>query len=226
MPNNYSEPVEKIINNYLKRLKKHLKGFPEKDQAELVKEIHSHIYESYVNDPTENEIERIFNVLDKLGEPADVISSRMSTTMVSIGKKKKLPLYILAGILIALFGLPLGIGGISILLSVFLTVCVLILTFYIIAFSLIIAGWIGLVVSIIRFINPYFLDPYVVMTPLFTDPTLNSIIYIVASILTAAIGIGFLWLGKYLLQGMKFLSYMTFEKIREARRKRRLQTRG
>ena len=109
--NNFSEPVEKIVNNYLKRLKKHLKGLPDKDKEELLKEVHSHIYESFINDPAENEIERIFIVLDKLGEPAEVVSSRMPAAIVTMGKKKKLPLYILSGILIALFGIPLGLTG-------------------------------------------------------------------------------------------------------------------
>ena len=89
MGNNYSDSVEKIVNNYMKRLKDKLKGLPESDQADLVKEIQSHIYESFVNDPTEDEVERIFNVLDRLGEPAEVISARMPDTMVQVGKKKK-----------------------------------------------------------------------------------------------------------------------------------------
>ncbi|MCK7518238.1 MAG: hypothetical protein MZV64_11220 [Ignavibacteriales bacterium] len=40
-----------IVDNYLERLKKGLKGIPAKDQDELVREINSHIYESFRNDP-------------------------------------------------------------------------------------------------------------------------------------------------------------------------------
>ena len=67
MPNEFSETVDKIVKNYLNRFNLRLKSFPEQDRDELVNEIHSHIYESFTNDPTENEVERIFNVLDKLG---------------------------------------------------------------------------------------------------------------------------------------------------------------
>ena len=126
MPNEFSETVDKIVENYLSRFNLRLKSFPEQDRDELVKEIHSHIYESFKNDPTENEVERIFNVLDKLGEPDDVIASRMPDAMVIMGKKKKRPLYILAGVFIALFGLPLGLGGVAVLFGFVITLLALI----------------------------------------------------------------------------------------------------
>ncbi|MCK7460883.1 MAG: hypothetical protein MZU84_01810 [Sphingobacterium sp.] len=99
-------PSAQIVDNYLERLKKGLKGIPAKDQEELVKEIHSHIYESFRADPTPDEVARILRVLDKLGEPAAVISARMPEAMVTLGKKRKLPFLILAGLLIAFFGVP------------------------------------------------------------------------------------------------------------------------
>lgn len=222
MKNELTGPVDKIIQNYLNRLKRHLKGLPENDQEELLKEIHSHIYESYINDPTESEVERIFNVLDRLGEPAEVASSRMSNAIVTMGKKKKLPFLILSGLLIGLIGVPLGIGGAAALFGLLSSVLVLILSFYILAFSLLFTGWIGVIVSIARLINPYFLDPYIQMYPLLPDPVANAIVYILASLLIAALGIGMLLLGRYLMRGLRFLVYVTFEKIRGLRGRRSL----
>ena len=103
MANGFSGPVAQIVDNYLERLKKGLKGIPAKDQDELVREINSHIYESFRDDPTPDEVARILKVLDKLGEPAAVISARMPEAMVTLGKKRKLPFLILAGLLIARF---------------------------------------------------------------------------------------------------------------------------
>ncbi|MCK7461657.1 MAG: hypothetical protein MZU84_06145 [Sphingobacterium sp.] len=74
MANGFSGPVAQIVDNYLERLKKGLKGISAKDQDELVREINSHIYESFRNDPTPDEVARILKVLDKLGEPSAVIS--------------------------------------------------------------------------------------------------------------------------------------------------------
>ncbi len=222
MKNELTEPVKQIIQNYLNRLKRHLKGLPENEREEVLKEIHSHIYESYVSDPTESEVERIFNVLDRLGEPAEVASSRMSDAIVTMGKKKKLPLLILSGLLIGLIGVPLGFGGAAVLFGLLASVFVLILSFYILAFGLVFTGWIGIFVSIARLINPYFLDPYIQMYPLLPDPVANAIIYILASLLIAALGVGMLLLGRYIMRGFRFLVHVTFEKIRGMWRRRSL----
>jgi len=224
MTNNFSPSVEKIVNDYLKRLKLHLKGFPEKDKEELVKEVYSHIYESFVSDPTEDEIDRILSVLNKLGEPTEVVSSRMSTAMVSMGKKRKLPLYILAGVTIALFGVPLGIGGFAFLFGILITIGALIFAYYITAFSLVLSGWLGLIASIIKIADPGILDRYGVETmTFFADPTLSGIVGIIVSIICAALGFFMFWLGKYMMQGIRFLFSLPFEKVKEARERRRLK---
>jgi uncharacterized membrane protein len=221
--NNFSESVEKIVNNYIKRLKKHPKGLPEKDKDELVKEVQSHIYESFIHDSSENEIEQIFIVLDKLGEPAEVVSSRMPASIVTLGRKKKLPIYILSGILIALFGIPLGLTGAAVVFTLLLAIGITIFAFYLTAFSLILSGWIGIIVCIIRLINPYFGDPYITFYPVFSDPTLNYLLYLFGSILVSAAGIGLFFVGRYMTRGLKFLFNLTFERAREARSRRRIQ---
>ncbi len=217
MANGFSGPVEKIVDNYLGKLEKNLRGFPEKDREELVREIHSHVYESYRLDTTENEVERILKVLDKLGEPADVISSRVSPAMVTMGKKKKLPFYILAGTLIALFGVPLGLGGVSVVIGLLAAVLALILAYYITAFTLVLAGWLSALVVILRIFFPAFLDPYFEIYPLLPDPTANTILYVLGCLLVAAIGLGMFWLGKYMMRGIRFFFRMVGDKIRGAR---------
>jgi uncharacterized membrane protein len=219
MANGFSGPVAQIVDNYLGRLRKGIKGFPSKDQEELVKEIHSHIYESFRNDPTENEVDRILKVLDKLGEPAAVASARMPEAMVTLGKKKKLPFYILAGVLIAFFGVPLGMSGLGIAVGLIIGVLALVLSFYIVAFSLILTGWLTAVVLIIRVFSPGFLDPWINISPLVSDPTLNTVIYIFGALLIAALGLGMLWLGTRMLRGVRFIFRFLFEKVRNWRKK-------
>jgi len=219
MTNGFSGPVAQIVDNYLARLRKGLKGFPAQDQEELVKEIHSHIYESFRNDPTANEVERILNVLDKLGEPGVVISTRMPSAMVKLGKKKKLPFYILAGFLITLFGLPLGLGGLSLALGIIITVLALILTFYVGAFSLILGGWLSALVMAVRIFSPGFLLPWVNAYSIVPNPTLNALLYIVGSLLIAAMGLGFLWLGTRMMRGVRFVFRFLLEKIKNSRKR-------
>jgi len=219
MANGFSGPVAQIVDNYLARLKKGLRGFSAKDQEELVKEIHSHIYESFRNDPTENEVDRILKVLDKLGEPANVISARMPEAMVTLGKKKKLPFLILAGLLIAFFGVPIGMSGLSLAVGLIIGVLALVLSFYIVAFSLILTGWLSAVVMIVRIFSPGFLDPWIDIYPLVPDPTLNTVIYIFGALLIAALGFGLLWLGSRLMRGVRFVFRFLFEKIRNWRKR-------
>jgi uncharacterized membrane protein len=219
MANGFSGPVAQIVDNYLERLRKGLKGIPAAEQEDLVKEIHSHIYESFRSDPTPDEVSRILKVLDKLGEPAEVISARMPEAMVTLGKKKKLPFLILAGVLIALFGVPLGLGGLGAVLGLIVAVIGVILAFYVVAFSLILTGWLTAVALAIRAFKPGFLEPYLDIFPLVSDPALNIIIYIAGALLIAALGFGMLWLGSRMMRGMRFVFRLVFDKIKNRRKR-------
>ena len=220
MANGFSGPVAQIVDNYLERLKKGLKGISAKDQEDLVKEIHSHIYESFRSDPTPDEVTRVLKVLDKLGEPAAVISARMPDAMVTLGKKKKLPFLILAGLLIAFFGLPLGMSGIGLVAGIIITILGLVLAFYVLAFSMILTGWLAAVILIIRLVVPGFLDPYMDIYPLVPDPTFNLVIYILGALLISAIGFGLLWVGSRMMRGIRFVFRFLFGKIKNWRNRR------
>ena len=219
MTNGFSGPVAQIVENYLDRLRKGLKGIPAKDQDELVKEIHSHIYESFKNDPTEDEVARILKVLDKLGEPAEVLSARMPEVMVTLGKKRKLPFLILAGALVAFFGVPLGLGGLGAAVGLLIGVLALIVSFYIVAFSLILSGWLSAAIMIVRIFSPGFLDPWINVYPLVSDPTFNTVLYILGGLLISAVGFGLLWLGSRLMRGIRLVFRFLIGKIKNWRRK-------
>jgi uncharacterized membrane protein len=220
MANGFSGPVAQIVDNYLERLKKGLRGLSAKDQDELVKEINSHIYESFRSDPTPDEVASILKVLDKLGEPAEVISARMPEAMVTLGKKRKLPILILTGVLIAFFGVPLGISGLGAAVGFGIGVLGFILAFYILAFSMILTGWLAAVVLIIRLIVPGFLDPWMNIYPLVPDPTLNLVIFIFVALLIAALGFGLLWLGSRMMRGFRFVFRLLFAKIKNWRKRK------
>ena len=159
-------------------------------------------------------------MLDKLGEPADVIAARMPEAMITLGKKKKLPFLILAGALIALFGVPLGLSGIGFVASLVIGVLGFIVAFYILAFSMILTGWLAAVILIIRLVSPGFLEPYMDIYPLVADPTFNTVIYIAGALLIAAVGFGLLWLGSRLMRGVRFVFRFLVGKIRNWRKRK------
>jgi uncharacterized membrane protein len=220
MSNGFSGPAAQIVDNYLARLRTGLRGIPAKDQDELVKEINSHIYESFRNDPTPDEVARVLKVLDKLGEPSAVISARMPEAMVTLGKKRKLPFLILAGALIAFFGVPLGLGGLSVAVGLIICVLGLVLVFYSAAFSLILGGWLSAVILTIRIFSPAFLDPWISVYPLVADPTFNTVIHIIGALLLAGLGFGMLWLGTRLTRGIRFVFRLLVQKIKTWRQRK------
>lgn len=113
----YPEVVEKIVEDYLQRVAIQLKRFPKSDQEEVLKELSSHIYESYCAGSDPDPVGRILEVLRKLGEPADVVAERLHESLLNVGKLKKVPLSVLGGIVVGMFGLPLGFAGVAILLG-------------------------------------------------------------------------------------------------------------
>src|SRR5260370_26673188 len=113
--NNYPVVVGKIADDYLQRVKSQLRPVPPREQEDFLREIQSHVYEAYQQTPGDDDVVRILVVLRKLGEPAEVVSDRLPAAMVRSGTKRSLPLYVVGGILIALFGIPLGFGGVGVL---------------------------------------------------------------------------------------------------------------
>ncbi len=228
MKHHYPDTVQKIVNDYLGRVKVHLKGMPEKDQEESVREIESHIYESYSNDAAPDEVERILNVLGKLGEPSRVFSDKVSGKVVTMGKNRNLPLYILAGVLIGLFGLPIGIGGIGVLFGIIGAVLAMVLAYFLTAGSFIIAGLAGMAVSIIRIADPIYLDQVAEVLGVevthafyFSSPVAEGILGLFASMMIGAVGVLLLIFGRYIFRGINFLFNMTVERVKDFRRKRK-----
>ena len=113
MSDHFPPAAEKIVADYLEKLQAHLKGMNEKDRQEVLAEIRSHLFESFAGDGEGDEIDRALRALKRLGEPADVVSSRVGASVAQMGRKKKSLLYILAGSLIVLFAAPLGMGGLA-----------------------------------------------------------------------------------------------------------------
>src|SRR5215470_5060549 len=108
--NEYSEAVATIVEDYLERVRGLLQSLPSGQQEEFLKELRSHIYEAYRESSQQEGVAKILGVLRKLGEPAEVVSDRLPDSLVRSGAKHKMPLYVLGGIFIAIFGIPLGFG--------------------------------------------------------------------------------------------------------------------
>ena len=221
MTHELNDQVQSIIDNYLGRMRNHLKGLPDADREELVLEIYSHIYESYMEASNEDEVQRILQVLDRLGEPSEVVASRLSGTIKRMGRKRNLPFYILTGFLISIFGIPLGIGGLALLLGLGVTLAALIFTYFLTAGVLVLAGWVTAIVTLTRISHPEFLGSYVSTLSQFVDPPLGTILDLIAAGICVLLGLGMVWLGRHIPRGTRFLFGLVGETFRNLRRRAR-----
>ena len=218
MKTNYPEPVKKIVVNYLERLEGYLQGLPGSDKAEFIKEIESHIYESYQNDAGD-EIDRILRVLRKLGEPGDVYAKKAPEAIVKLGTNRKRPLYILGAILIAFFALPLGMGAVGVIIGIIGAIFGLLVAYFVTASSFVLAGFLGIIFSIIKIAHPEFLDEAIIklggQVSHFFNPTLEGILGLIACLIITGLGVLMLYFGRNIFKGLKFLWNISIAKIKE-----------
>jgi uncharacterized membrane protein len=221
--NNHLPPAaEKIVADYLDKLKSHLKGMPESDQNEVLAEIRSHVFESFSADPEGDEIDRALRALKRLGEPAEVVSSRMGASISGMGRKKKSLLYIVAGLLIVLFAAPLGMGGLGLAAGLLAGLAALLVGYFATAVAFVIAGFIGAVVGLVTLVAPDLLleinrwagEAVFQFGPFQSSPQAAGILALIASLMLAALGLLMLWSGKHIWRGLRFVARLVADKVR------------
>jgi uncharacterized membrane protein len=223
--NNYPDAVAKIVSDYLERVKSQLRLVPAREQTEFLREIESHVYEAYQQTPGVDDVARILAVLRNLGEPAEAVSDRLPGAMVRSGTKRSLPLYVVGGILIALFGLPLGFGGLGVLVGLLAAAAGVLIAFYAAAGSITLVGSLVTLLGLIRFLVPHLFDRLVELGFIqlggpvgeFLDqfsPADQGLLMMLIGCVILAGGVGMLWVGKHLLRGLRFLFSLLFDRIR------------
>jgi len=219
MTNEMNDQAQKILDSYLGRLRRHLQGLPDDDRDELVREIYSHIYDSYAQDETEDGVERILGVLDRLGEPSEVVSGQLSGSMTRLGKKRNLPFLILAGFFIGLFGLPLGVGGLVLLIGLGIMLAALILIYYVAAGSFVLGGWLTIIVTTIRIFYPQFFVENIHLLDQSLPPMLALSLNYAAGAFLLLLGVGMIVQGRHVLRGARYLFGLPGQSVRHLRQK-------
>jgi len=223
--NNYPEVVAKIANDYLDRVKAQLRLVPVREQAEFLAEIESHLYEAYQQMAGEDDVARILAVLRNFGEPAEVVFERLPHTMARSGKKRNVPLYIVGGIFIALFGIPLGFGGLGVLVGILAALAGLLVAFCTTAGSVILVGALCVLLGLVQALFPALFDSLVAHGVIqmggpvgdFLDHFTHfeqGLMFILFGSVWLACGWGMLRLGRYLFRGLRFLAMLLFDRTR------------
>ncbi len=221
----YPSAVSAIVNDYLSRLRLHLRALPIPEQDDFVREIESHIYEAYWEDSPDDEVPRILNALRKLGEPSEVVAERLPASLVRSGATQHWPLRVVAGLALALLGLPLGLGGIALLLGIYAASVAAFVSYFVAAAAIGFAGVFTLILGLVRANLPglwdhllderilvldgslrYFLEQF--------DPGSQAFLLLLggAALILAAAFLFFL--GRYIFRGFKSLNLLAFDGLR------------
>ena len=238
---NNSETVDAIANDYLERMKSLLHRLPPAEQDEFVKEIRSHIYESFQQTPGSDEVARILAVLRNLGEPAEVVSDRLPGAMMRAGVHRKLPLQVLSGAMIAIFGLPLGVGGAGVLMGLLAALCGLAMAFCALVGTVFVTGGLFLSLGLARIYSPGLWEKLVTLGVIRMDGPVGDFFdqmsagaqglsFLICAAVFIGAGLGMLKLGRYLLRGLRFLFNLVLDWLRQCtesiRRRQREQRKG
>jgi hypothetical protein len=103
-----SSTADKLVEDYLKRLNTETADLPRPRRRELVQEISEHIAEGRADLPAESEAE-IRNLLDRLGDPAEIAAE--ARERFDVGPRRARPLEIFALILLPIGGVVLPVLG-------------------------------------------------------------------------------------------------------------------
>jgi len=178
-------------------------------------------------------VARVLAVLRNLGEPAEVVSERLPGAMVRSGAKRSQLLYVAGGILIALFGIPLGFGGVAVLMGLLAALSGIVVAYYATAGSILLAGAMLMLMGLTQFAMPQLSDKLITLGFIhiggppaeFLDrfsPSDQGLLMILFATLLAGGGLSMLKLGKRILLGLRFLFALAFDWIRRfAQRLRR-----
>jgi uncharacterized membrane protein len=236
--NGYPEAVGRIVTDYLERVRAQLRLVPAVEQDEFLREIQSHLYDAYQQMPGQDDVARILAVLRNFGEPAEVVAGRLPGAMVRSGARRNLPLYVVGGIFIALFGIPLGAGGAGVLVGLLCALAGVLIAYFATVGSILLVGSLLMLLGAVRFLLPHLWDQLVAMGFIQIGPPVaefwdrfssseQALMLIMIASIFAAAGLGGLWLGKYMIRGLRFLFVLAFDWMRRgAQRIRRGLHRG
>ena len=223
--NDYPEAVRQIADDHLERVKSQLALVPARERDEFLREIQSHVHEAYWQEPGSDDVAKILDVLRRLGEPAEVVSDRLPESIVRSGTRRNVPLYVLGGILTALFGIPLGIGGVAVLVGILATLAAVVATYYLATGTILLVAVMFMSMGLTRIFLPELWDKLVSLGIIQMNGRLadfieqwsfaeQGLILVVFASVFGASGVGMLRLGRRMLRGLRFLLNLLFDWLR------------
>lgn len=86
--------AQRIYDDYIKRLKRNSSKLSEEEKTDLLMEFNSHIYEGMQSDNNENELEKLIDVIEKLGVPEEILKPIVANKKLNQAVRTFNPLHI------------------------------------------------------------------------------------------------------------------------------------
>lgn len=91
---------KRVYENYMNRIKKTVRTLPPIDQKEVLLEFNSHIYEGLARKNQEREIDRLLDVIDKLGDPEEVLKPLIADKKLEQATKTFNPVHLFKALIL------------------------------------------------------------------------------------------------------------------------------
>jgi uncharacterized membrane protein len=221
---NYPVAVNNIANDYLERVTARLRAVPTQEREEFLRELRSHIFEAYQASANPEEVTRMLAVLRNIGEPADVVADRLPAAMIHSGYKFQVPLHVLAGLLLAIFGLPIGFGGAGVILGLLGALTGATAAFFAATGAVLFAGTIFLILGLTRYSMPGIFDrlvehgfitlkgPFELLNDLTSSD--QALIFVLISAVFITAGVAMFWVGKRMVRGLLFIYSLVLDGVK------------
>jgi len=89
----------KIYADYMKRMKRMIHTLPKEDQEDILMEFNSHIYESTQGSDQSNEVDKLMDVIQKLGSPEEVLKTMVAERKLVQATRSFNPLHVFKAII-------------------------------------------------------------------------------------------------------------------------------
>lgn len=189
LPRNQSELIQTIASDCVVHAELHLAYLPREEREEYVRKLRTHLRETY---------------------------SEYARLEIAGASKRNLAMHVLTAALIALFGLPLGLGGVSLVFGIIVACAAVVLAYYVFAGSMLIAASLVALLAFARLFAPPLWDQLIdsgyihIGVPMFDQFSvgLQASILMWMAVGFFAAGFGLWKVGKYPLRGVRQLFRM------------------
>src|SRR6478609_3558476 len=94
-----SKNAQKIYDDYLSRCTRMLRVLSEKDRSESLLEINSHIFEFIQNNGTEDELDSLLNIIERLGPPEITLKEVIANKKIDQAVRTLNPRYVVSALI-------------------------------------------------------------------------------------------------------------------------------